>query len=747
MDVTQQNPNNSPNGRETMPNNNGVEDNPNNWRADNAGSMPNGNRKIDDPFTPSNNDASHNWKTGDKILGRYEVIELLGQGGMGVVYRCLDTVGEVEVAVKALPWEVSHSTAEMDEVRDNYNLVSKLVHTNIAVYKTLEMDSVTGDYYLVMEYVGGEDLRRWMKRVRNDGKIALETALPVLRQIAEALDYAHGQEPGVIHRDVKPENVKILVDGTIKVLDFGLAAQIRTSQAHVSKENVASAGTPLYKSPEQWGAKSRQGPSTDQYSLAVIAYEMLSGHVPFESDDKDLLKAAVLKDMPDMIDGFPKYANTALQTGLAKEATGRYVSCVDFVCALEGMKVKCLKKMDKRICWPIAIAIIIVLWVAISGITYYTIHKKALQKEDIARKAAEVELSRQKAEQARREREAEQARLKAEQERREREAEQARLKAEQEWKEREAEQARKKAEQEATARKAAEAELARLKAEKEAAAKKAVEVEIARLKAEQEAAARKAAEEELARLKAEQEAVVRRAAEAELARQKAELERKKREAEQARKIWKPGELSADGKRKASDREGIWLYKYICEECDGKGQVRKSRKCVSCDGSGKIETLKKCDNCDGTGKKKNTQDCTICDGTGKIEEDCPDCGIINDGRGNILSYHGLVCDNCQGKGRLTREVRQFGYLNYEHFVCAKCGGRGWVNHAACYPTGKIKRTCWSCDGTGTKETTRNCYICDGTGRIKDEKKCADCDYGKRWYFSECMTCKGEKYVWR
>ncbi len=318
------------------------------------------------PQSPLPHNNNH-WNIGQLILERYQVVELLGQGGMGVVYRCKDTVSDVDVAVKALPPEVSHSTAEMEEVRENYNLVSKLVHASIAAYKTLEMDKATGNYYLVLEYVGGEDLRHWMKRLRRDGKMSLETVLPVLRQIAEALDFAHGKD--VIHRDVKPDNVKITADGAVKLLDFGLAAQIRTSQAHVSKEDVARAGTPLYKSPEQWGAKSRQGASTDQYSLAVVAYEMLAGHVPFESDDRDLLKAAVLKDDPEPIEGLPKYVNSVLKKGLAKEASGRYATCVDFVRALGGEKVRGSKKKDKRK-WLVVAAVGMLLGLAGIGILY-----------------------------------------------------------------------------------------------------------------------------------------------------------------------------------------------------------------------------------------------------------------------------------------------------------------------------------------------------------------------------------------
>ena len=358
--------------------------------ASDGGIPPKDNGKID-PFAadgqkasdgggnPPNDDgksSARNWNTGEMILDRYQVVELLGQGGMGVVYRCRDTVGNVDVAVKALPTEVSHSTTEMEEVRENYNLVSTLVHTNIAVYKTLEMDKATGDYYLVMEYVDGEDLRHWMKRMRRENKLTLETALPVLRQIAEALDYAHKQD--VIHRDVKPDNVKILADGSVKVLDFGLAAQIRTSQAHVSKEAVARAGTNLYKSPEQWQGRSRQGAAADQYSLAVTAYELLSGYVPFEGDDMKLLKDAVLNDKPETIEGLPKYANVALMAGLAKDASGRYASCMDFVRALGGEKVSpraaglTEKKKDKRKWLGIAAAAVLAV-----GLVYVALNRQS----------------------------------------------------------------------------------------------------------------------------------------------------------------------------------------------------------------------------------------------------------------------------------------------------------------------------------------------------------------------------------
>ena len=113
---------------------------------------------------------------GDLIMNRYKVLAELGQGGMGVVYRCLDETAGIEVALKALPPELSHNTLEMEDIKDNFQLVAKLIHQNIAVSKNLERDSSNGNYYLIMECCEGEDLRRWIRRRRKDRLASLPTA-------------------------------------------------------------------------------------------------------------------------------------------------------------------------------------------------------------------------------------------------------------------------------------------------------------------------------------------------------------------------------------------------------------------------------------------------------------------------------------------------------------------------------------------------------------------------------------------
>ena len=103
------------------------------------------------------------FKTGDRLLGRYRIVGELGQGGMGLVFRCLDEIGGIEVAVKMLPPEVSHDSGEMEEVRENFALVAGLAHPNIAMVRTLEKDPDTGEYFLVMELAQGVNWRQWRK--------------------------------------------------------------------------------------------------------------------------------------------------------------------------------------------------------------------------------------------------------------------------------------------------------------------------------------------------------------------------------------------------------------------------------------------------------------------------------------------------------------------------------------------------------------------------------------------------------
>ena len=286
-------------------------------------------RKPDGRFEP-----------GDLIMNRYKVLSELGQGGMGVVYKCFDDVAGVEVALKALPPELSHNTLEMEDIKENFQLVHNLHHPNIAAYSTLERDAYS-NYYLIMECVDGDDLRRWIRRKHRDGSMTWEEFLSVIRQVAAALDYAHEQK--IMHRDIKPGNIMIMADGTVKVLDFGLAAQIHTSMTRVSMAYRGTSGTGPYMAPEQWRGRP-QGAPADQYALAVMAYEMLSGSLPFENADPAVLREAVLNETPDEIEGLSDYTQTAIRRAMSKEPGDRFASCTAFALALAGEEVEAPQK-------------------------------------------------------------------------------------------------------------------------------------------------------------------------------------------------------------------------------------------------------------------------------------------------------------------------------------------------------------------------------------------------------------------
>ncbi|MGI6301330.1 MAG: SUMF1/EgtB/PvdO family nonheme iron enzyme [Verrucomicrobiota bacterium] len=310
----------------------------------------------------SGRDSAGGWASVPKLamgmllVGRYLVKGELGSGGMGVVYRCLDKVAGIEVAVKALPRLVAHNSLEMEDVRENFQLVHKLHHPHIAAATQLERDDATGDYFLVMELATGLNLHSF-RQGQPEKRLPLGNALPILRQVAEALDYAHGE--GIIHRDVKPSNIMVAENGRVKVLDFGLAAQLQSSMSRVSQEHFSTSGTGPYMAPEQWRGQA-QDSRTDQYALAVTAYELIAGRLPFDNQDAIILREAVLNDAPRPVPGLDEKSWKVLRAGLAKDRSARFSSCIELVDALEGKRSAGLR----RTIVPIMVGLLLVLGIA-----------------------------------------------------------------------------------------------------------------------------------------------------------------------------------------------------------------------------------------------------------------------------------------------------------------------------------------------------------------------------------------------
>jgi formylglycine-generating enzyme required for sulfatase activity len=358
-----------------------------------AGETPGAQPSIGDAATLRAESQRRRFRVGDVLLGRYKITGELGQGGMGVVFRCFDEVGGIEVVVKALPPELSHNTVEMEEVRENFRTIHGLHHPNIAATTGLEHDSETGEYYLVMECIEGASLRRWRRNFEGDP--SLSDVLPILRQAAEALDYAHSAK--IIHRDIKPSNLMVGPDGTVKVLDFGLAAQIHTSMSRVSQVQHGTSGTAPYMAPEQWRGRN-QGPATDQYALAATAYELLAGHLPFDSPDPAVLREAVLKEEPGPIAGLDNKTWEALARGLTKEPDQRFACCTDLISALGGRSVRAPRRKRRLVPRHTWVAAAFLLAVLAGGGWYGWRQRAEAEASRIAAAKAETDRLARKAE-------------------------------------------------------------------------------------------------------------------------------------------------------------------------------------------------------------------------------------------------------------------------------------------------------------------------------------------------------------
>lgn len=274
--------------------------------------------------------TSRGFKEGELILRRYKVESVLGRGGMGIVYKCLDIQTDLYVAVKTLPPALSTNVEEMEEIKDNYKLVERLHHPHIADAKNIDRDETTGQYFLIMEHVDGINLRQYRKK--NNNAISMEEMVPITRQIAAALDFGHSEQ--IIHRDIKPSNIMITGQGKVKLLDYGIASQYHESMSRVTQQKYKDSGTGPYMAPEQWTA-DYQDAKTDQYALAVVVYEMVTGAPPFMSPDPVILGQMVRKESPRKPEAITSQTWGVMLKALSKKRKDRFESCTDFVAALD----------------------------------------------------------------------------------------------------------------------------------------------------------------------------------------------------------------------------------------------------------------------------------------------------------------------------------------------------------------------------------------------------------------------------
>jgi eukaryotic-like serine/threonine-protein kinase len=211
--------------------------------------------------------------TGSTFAGRYQVIEELGHGGMGRVYKVFDTHIKEKIGLKLLRPEIAVDKDTVERFSNELKLARKISHRNVC--RMFDLGKADGTTFITMEFVPGEDLKKF---IRKSGQLGAGRAVSIAKQICEGLAEAH--HLGVVHRDLKPQNIMVDEDGNARIMDFGIARSLRGKSITGAGVMI---GTPEYMSPEQVEGKEVDQRS-DIYSLGVILFEMVTGHVPFEGD-------------------------------------------------------------------------------------------------------------------------------------------------------------------------------------------------------------------------------------------------------------------------------------------------------------------------------------------------------------------------------------------------------------------------------------------------------------------------------
>ena len=253
-------------------------------------------------------------------VGCYKVLEKVGKGGMGVLYRGFDPVLDREVAIKLMLADFSDDAEQMrPRFYREARAAAKLNHRNIVTIFEFAEESNTP--YIVMEFLRGTPLG---SRMGSQPPLSLDDKLNIVAQLCEGLSYAH--EQGVVHRDVKPDNVFILEDGSVKLLDFGIA---KLTSSNLTRQGDVL-GSASYMSPEQVGGSDALDGRADVFSTGVMLYELLCGHKPFEADAPTAVILKILRDDPTPLEtyvtGLPPQLVAAVLKALAKRPEDRWES-------------------------------------------------------------------------------------------------------------------------------------------------------------------------------------------------------------------------------------------------------------------------------------------------------------------------------------------------------------------------------------------------------------------------------------
>ncbi len=262
-------------------------------------------------------------------IGKYEIIETLGEGGMGIVYKAFDPLMQREVAIKVLLERVF----DLPEIKERFyreaRSAGQLSHENITIFH--DLGETDGKPYIVMEYLPGTDLRGIIK---SKTELSLKQKLHFAVQICRGLAYSHSKT--IIHRDVKPENIRILEDGKVKIMDFGIAKPTTSTMTQTG----TVMGTPFYMSPEQIKGQHVDHRS-DIFSFGVLLFELITYKLPFPGDSPTTVSYKIVHEKPEPIDNIAinniSEMREIILKCLAKEPEGRYQGFAEIARELENV--------------------------------------------------------------------------------------------------------------------------------------------------------------------------------------------------------------------------------------------------------------------------------------------------------------------------------------------------------------------------------------------------------------------------
>ena len=292
------------------------------------------------PTMPFASQGSTRFSLGTTLLGRYEITDVLGRGGMGVVYRAFDRELEEDVAIKTIrPEAVVADDSLRERFKQEIKLARKISHKNVV--RTHDLGEADGTYYVTMEYVDGKNVK---ELIQERGMLPVGVTLTVGKQLCRALEVAH--EEGVIHRDIKPHNMVLNAGGFLKVMDFGIACLAEVPEAPARTDRLtevgAAIGTPEYMAPEQLLGQPIDG-RADIYAAGAVLYECLTARVVFEAPTLPALMVKHLEEEPQHPRVFnadvPDELAEVVLKALSKEAEDRYQTANEMYQALDSVRL------------------------------------------------------------------------------------------------------------------------------------------------------------------------------------------------------------------------------------------------------------------------------------------------------------------------------------------------------------------------------------------------------------------------